>query len=95
MNKTGQGLSTDHGRCAPDPAVLIAGNAATGVATDLQQTVRKVNAPDGPLQIAEGTQALSQAAESLGRSTLPRMNGAADDVSRAARSMARPRGLLQ
>ena len=65
-----------------------AGNAATGVATDLQQTVRKVNAPDGPLQqIAEGTQALSQAAKSLGRSTLPRMNGAADDVSRAARSM--------
>lgn len=65
-----------------------AGNAATGVATDLQQTVRKVNAPDGPLQqIAQGTRALSQAADSLGRSTLPRMNGAAEDVSRAARSM--------
>ena len=69
-------------------ALTRAGNAATGVATDLQQTVRKVNAPDGPLnQIAQGTQALSLAAESLGRSTLPRMNDAAADVSRAARSM--------
>ena len=65
-----------------------AGNAAAGVAGDLQQTVRKVNAPDGPLQqIAQGTQALSQAADSLGRATLPRVNRAADDVSRAARNM--------
>ena len=65
-----------------------AGDVATGVAADLQQTVRRVNAPDGPLQqIAQGTQALTQAADSLGRNTLPRINGAADDVSRAVRRL--------
>ncbi|MEG0445468.1 MAG: MlaD family protein [Comamonas sp.] len=65
-----------------------ASDAATGVATELQQTVRRVNAPDGPLQqIAQGTQALTQAAESMGRGTLPRVNNAADEVSRAARTM--------
>ncbi|MEG0675918.1 MAG: MCE family protein, partial [Comamonas sp.] len=65
-----------------------ASDAATGVAVELQQTVRKVNAPDGPLQqIAQGTQALTQAAESMGRGTLPRVNNAADEVSRAARTM--------
>ncbi|CAM4206363.1 MlaD family protein [Comamonas aquatilis] len=65
-----------------------ASDAATGVATELQQTVRRVNAPDGPLQqIAQGTQALTQAAESMGRGTLPRVNNAADEVSRAARNI--------
>ena len=65
-----------------------AGNAATGVANGLQDTVRKINAPDGPLkQIADGTQALSQAADSMGRNTLPRVNRAADDFSRASRSL--------
>lgn len=65
-----------------------AGNAATGVATELQQTVRRVNAPDGPLQqIADGTQSLSLAADALGRSTLPRVNRAADDFARASRNL--------
>lgn len=65
-----------------------AGNAATGVAGDLQQTVRRINAPDGPLQqIAAGTQSLTVAADALGRSTLPRVNRAADDFSRASRSL--------
>ncbi|RGE42102.1 MCE family protein [Comamonas testosteroni] len=65
-----------------------AGNAAAVMATDLQQTVRKVNAPDGPLQqIADGTQSLTQAADALGRTTLPRVNRAAEDFSRASRSL--------
>lgn len=65
-----------------------AGNAATGVATELQQTVRRVNAPDGPLQqIADGTQSLTLAADALGRSTLPRVNRAADDFARASRNL--------
>ena len=65
-----------------------AGNAAAGVATDLQQTVRKINAPEGPLQqISNGTQALTQASDALGRSTLPRVNRAAEDFSRASRSL--------
>lgn len=69
-------------------ALTRAGNAATGAAGELQTTVRQVNAPDGPLaRISQGTQALAVAAESLGRSTVPRANRAADDVSRAARQM--------
>ncbi|GGH66410.1 hypothetical protein GCM10010975_35200 [Comamonas phosphati] len=69
-------------------ALTRAGNAATGVAGELQTTVRQVNAPDGPLaRVSQGTQALAVAAESLGRSTVPRANRAADDVSRAARQM--------
>lgn len=65
-----------------------AGDAATGVAHGLQDTVRKINAPDGPLkQIADGTQALSEAADAMGRGTLPRVNRAADDFSRASRSL--------
>lgn len=65
-----------------------AGDAATGVAGELQRTVQQVNAPDGPLQqIAHGTQALTQAAETLARSTVPRVNRSADEVARAARQM--------
>lgn len=69
-------------------ALTKAGNAASGAASELQTTVRQVNAPGGPLaSISQGTQALAAAAESLGRSTVPRANRAADDVSRAARQM--------
>ena len=65
-----------------------AGNAATLVATDLQQTVRKVNASDGPLQqVADSAQSMSTAADALGRTTLPRVNRAADDFSRASRNL--------
>ena len=35
---------------------------------------------------ADGKQALSQAADAMGRNTLPRVNRAADDFSRASRS---------
>ena len=69
-------------------ALTKAGNAASGVATDLQKTVRAVNAPDGPLQqISLGTQALSNAANALERSTVPRINRTADEVSQAMRQM--------
>ena len=65
-----------------------AGNAAAGVATDLQQTVRKVNGPDGTLQqVANSTQSLGVAADALGRTTLPRVNRAAEDFSRASRNL--------
>ncbi|MCD2512606.1 MlaD family protein [Comamonas endophytica] len=65
-----------------------AGQNAAAVAADLGETVQRINAPEGPLeQIAEGTQALVRAADSLGRTTLPHVSRAADDVSRAARQL--------
>jgi phospholipid/cholesterol/gamma-HCH transport system substrate-binding protein len=65
-----------------------AGKSTAAVANDLGQTVQRINAPDGPLeQIAEGTQALVRAADGLGRTTLPHVSRAADDVSRAARQL--------
>lgn len=65
-----------------------AGKSTAAVAADLGQTVQRINAPDGPLeQIASGTQALARAADGLGRTTLPHVSRAADDVSRAARQL--------
>ena len=65
-----------------------AGKSTAAVANDLGQTVQRINAPEGPLeQIAAGTQALVRAADGLGRTTLPHVSRAADDVSRAARQL--------
>ena len=79
LSKEAQGTLQSLGR---------AGNAATAVATDLQKTVAAVNAPDGPLhQIAQGADALGTAANALNRTTLPRFNRTADDVSRSMRQI--------
>lgn len=65
-----------------------AGRSAATVAAELGQTVQRINAPEGPLaQISTGTQALARAADGLGRTTLPHVSRAADDVSRAARQL--------
>lgn len=65
-----------------------ASNGAAAVAAELQQTMRRVNAQDGPLeQIAQSTRALTRMADTLGRTTVPHANRAADDISRAARQM--------
>ncbi|QKV54648.1 MlaD family protein [Comamonas antarctica] len=65
-----------------------AGKNTAAVAADLGQTVQRINAPEGPLeQIAQGTQSLVRAADGLGRTTLPHVSRAADDVSRAARQL--------
>ena len=54
------------------------------------KTAERINAPGGPFdRIAEGTDALSGAAESLSVSTLPRVNRAADDTGVAARTVTR------
>lgn len=54
------------------------------------KTAERINAPGGPFdRIAEGTEALSGAAESLSASTLPRVNRAADDTGEAARTVTR------
>ena len=65
-----------------------AGDSASAVAGELQKTVRVVNAPNGPLaQMSQGAQALTDVAQSLDRSTMPRINRTADDVSRSVRQM--------
>lgn len=65
-----------------------ASQGAAAVTASLGQTMERINAPDGPLeQVATGTQALARAANSLGRTTLPHVSRAVDDVSRAARQM--------
>jgi phospholipid/cholesterol/gamma-HCH transport system substrate-binding protein len=62
-------------------------------AAQFGQTAQRINAAGGPFdRIAEGTDALSGAAENLSVSTLPRLNRAADDTGRAARTLSRTLG---
>ncbi|WP_431274412.1 MlaD family protein [Variovorax ureilyticus] len=61
-----------------------------GVATNLNTTVVRLNAPDGPVdRLGDGTKSLSQAVESFNNATLPRLNRVADDTSRAVRRLGR------
>ena len=74
-------------------AVDQVGVAATQFGKTAEQfgkTAERINAAGGPFdRIAEGTDALSGAAESLSASTLPRLNRAADDTGQAARTLTR------
>ena len=59
-------------------------------AADFGKTVRRLNDKDGPMdRLAEGTQALSHAADSFNAATLPRINRVTEDASRAARQLSR------
>lgn len=59
-------------------------------AAQFGKAAERMNAPGGPFdRISEGTDALSGAAENLSVSTLPRVNRAADDTGRAARTLTR------
>jgi len=76
------------------PETLLRVKTAAGdvsrVASNLNTTVGKLNAPDGALErIGDGTQALSQALASFNSATLPRVNRVADDTSRAVRRLGR------
>lgn len=76
------------------PETLLRVKTAAGdvsrVASNLNTTVGKLNAPDGALErLAEGTQTLSQAVASFNSATLPRVNRVADDTSRAVRRLGR------
>ena len=54
------------------------------------QTAARLNEKDGVVdRLADGTGALSHAADSFGNATLPRINRVAEDVSRAARQLGR------
>ena len=57
------------------------------------QTTQRLNAEGGAIdQITLGTKALARTADQFGTATLPRLNRAADDTSRAARQLSRAAG---
>jgi phospholipid/cholesterol/gamma-HCH transport system substrate-binding protein len=63
---------------------------ARGAIAEIGVTARRLNAPDGPIdRLAEGTQALSHAADAFNAATLPRINRATEDTSRAVRQLSR------
>ena len=70
-----------------------AGTSVSALAADVSRTTQRLGAEGGPIdQITVGTQALARAADQFGTTTLPRMNRAADDTSRAARQIGRAAG---
>lgn len=59
-------------------------------AGEIGRTARRLNDTDGPIdRLAEGTQALSHAADGFNNATLPRLNRATEDTSRAVRALGR------
>lgn len=59
-------------------------------AASFGQTARRLNDKDGPMdRLAEGSQALSHAADSFNSATLPRINRVTEETSRAARQLSR------
>jgi phospholipid/cholesterol/gamma-HCH transport system substrate-binding protein len=59
-------------------------------AADFGQTARRLNDKDGPMdRLAEGSQALSHAADSFNAATLPRVNRVTEETSRAVRQLSR------
>jgi phospholipid/cholesterol/gamma-HCH transport system substrate-binding protein len=59
-------------------------------AADFDSTARRLNGKDGPLdRLAEGSDALSHAADAFNTATLPRLNRVADETSRAVRQLGR------
>ena len=80
-----------------------AGEQVSGMAAEIGQTAKRINAPGGTLEQTErGAQALAQAVERFGTTTLPRRERAADETARAARLTGRaasslgenPQGIL-
>ena len=83
-----------------DPALSEAGptlksvrNSADEIsrtAADFGRTARRLNEKDGPMdRLAEGSQALSHAADAFNAATLPRINRVTEETSRAARQLSR------
>ncbi|MGE4242889.1 MlaD family protein [Ramlibacter sp.] len=59
-------------------------------AADFGAMAKRLNEKDGPIdRLAEGTQALSHAAESFNSATLPRINRVTEDAGRAVRQLGR------
>jgi phospholipid/cholesterol/gamma-HCH transport system substrate-binding protein len=76
-----------------DPALASVQKSADEVnktAVDFGKTARRLNEKDGPMdRLAEGTQALSHAADSFNQATLPRINRVTEETSRAVRQLGR------
>jgi phospholipid/cholesterol/gamma-HCH transport system substrate-binding protein len=63
---------------------------ARAAVREIGVTARRLNEKDGPIdRLAEGTQALSHAADSFNAATLPRINRVTEDTSRAVRNLSR------
>ena len=59
-------------------------------AAEIGKTAKRLNEKDGPIdRLAEGTQALSSAADAFNAATLPRINQVTDETSRAVRRLSR------
>ena len=70
-----------------------ASDEAKAAVGEIGKTARRLNEKDGPIdRLAEGTQALSHAADSFNAATLPRINRVTEDASRAARQLSRTVG---
>jgi phospholipid/cholesterol/gamma-HCH transport system substrate-binding protein len=70
--------------------VKTAAGDVSRVANNLNTTVGRLNAKDGPLdRLGDGTKSLAQAVDSFNSATLPRVNRVADDTSRAVRRLGR------
>jgi phospholipid/cholesterol/gamma-HCH transport system substrate-binding protein len=71
-------------------SVKNSSDAIGRTAADFGQTARRLNEKDGPMdRLAEGTQALSHAADSFNTATLPRLNRVTEDTDRAVRQLGR------
>ncbi len=58
--------------------------------SEIGKTAQRLNEKDGPIdRLAEGTQALSSAADAFNAATLPRINQVTDETSRAVRRLSR------
>jgi phospholipid/cholesterol/gamma-HCH transport system substrate-binding protein len=76
-----------------DPAMASVQKSADQIgrtAADFRQTAKRLNAKDGPMdRLAEGSEALSHAADSFNSATLPRINRVTEETSRAVRQLGR------
>jgi phospholipid/cholesterol/gamma-HCH transport system substrate-binding protein len=71
-------------------SVRNSANEVEKAAADFGQTARRLNDKDGPMdRLAEGSQALSHAADSFNAATLPRVNRVTEETSRAVRQLSR------
>ena len=65
-------------------------DAARAAIQEIGKTAQRLNENGGPIdRLASGTEALSHAAESFSSATLPRINRATEDTSRAVRQLSR------
>jgi phospholipid/cholesterol/gamma-HCH transport system substrate-binding protein len=71
-------------------SMTAAADGTKASAAEFQQVSQTLNKPGGPLEkLGDGAQALTTLGQSLNSGTLPRLNRATDEASRAARQLSR------